>query len=146
VVSNYFDMGDWEADEQVRCCQRMLYKWLVPAWVAGIWRCVVRTEAGESEHMQLKLRRRYQYVTGSAAIGGRTVPLRDGKLMGDELTFRVADPRRRDLTVFSAKVEGKCLRGACRPEEVNEGQSMPWAGTWQCAEQGAAPDAARGRI
>ena len=104
-----------------------------------------RSECGveHTEHMLLKLRRRYQFVTGSAAIAGRTVPLRDGKLVGDQLTFRVADPRRRDLTAFMATVDGKCLRGTCRAETAAGHESMAWAGMWECAEEGGATDAPR---
>ena len=41
IVANYFDMGDWEPDVRAEAHHRHLLQWIVPAWVAGRWRCVI---------------------------------------------------------------------------------------------------------
>src|SRR5215208_2776269 len=41
VVSNYFDMGDWKPDATLSVHHRVLYLWIIPGWVSGVWSCVV---------------------------------------------------------------------------------------------------------
>ena len=41
IVSNNFEMGDWGPDRTTSIHHRTLYKWTVPAWLQGDWRCVI---------------------------------------------------------------------------------------------------------
>jgi hypothetical protein len=101
VVSNTFPMGEWEADDRIsiepceRWCTALL--WIVPARVGGLW----RTAQGD-----LVLQQRFQHVTGSL---GR-MPVSDGRLKGDELSFRVGDVeyvgRVEEARVAGTRVEG----------------------------------------
>ena len=129
VVCNYFDMGDWPADATITLNHRTLYKWIVPAWVGGQWRCVVDF-AGRREHMMLKLRGVFQKVTGTATLGGRDVPIWEGRLAGDRFTFKLADPRRTDVLEYECRVQGKSLRGTCRVEGAADQRPVPWGGAW----------------
>jgi SAM-dependent methyltransferase len=129
VVCNYFDMGDWPADAIVTVNHRTLYKWVVPAWVGGVWRCVVNFPGGR-EHMTLRLRVVFQKVTGTASVGGREVALWGGSVAGDRFTFKLADPRRRDVLEYECRVQGKSLRGTCRVEAADDHHPTPWGGTW----------------
>src|SRR5687767_12021147 len=61
IVSNNFEMGDWGPDKTDSIHHRTLYKWIVPAWVQGDWRCVIDRRAGrkrtgtngDRQHMRL---------------------------------------------------------------------------------------------
>jgi precorrin-6B methylase 2 len=85
VVSNSFDMGEWEADEMARldsasgcegyCTARL---WIVPARVAGTH----KTALG-----QLKLKQEFQKVTGTLTREGREVPV-EGKVVGEEVVLK----------------------------------------------------------
>jgi hypothetical protein len=84
VVSNSFDMGDWEADEKVvltekegcegYCTARL---WIVPAKVAGRHR---------TAHGELTLEQTFQKVKGSLRSEGKDAPV-EGKVVGREVTL-----------------------------------------------------------
>jgi hypothetical protein len=83
VVSNTFNMGDWEADQIVEAkgectsyCRAFL--WIIPAKVEGTW------QAGGSE---LMLRQQYQGITGTLKTGNVIAPVAAGKLDGDRISF-----------------------------------------------------------
>jgi hypothetical protein len=83
VVSNSFDMGDWQPDERAEAtgecknyCRAM--KWIVPAAVEGSWRF------GDGE---LKLAQTYQMLSGTLTRGGNALPISEAKMNGAEITF-----------------------------------------------------------
>jgi precorrin-6B methylase 2 len=111
IISNYFDMGDWQPDQQIYVHHRTLLKWIVPAWVQGTWRCVI-DRPRDRAHMRLELHRHNQFVWGTAHIGRSKIPVMNGRLLGDQLTFTLshpwhAYPRQR----FMCRVEDHVVRG-----------------------------------
>jgi Methyltransferase domain len=78
VVSNTFDMGDWEADEKATApcstswCSALL--WVVPAKAGGTWQLGRET---------LLLTQKYQVVGGTLG----TAPISAGRLTGADITF-----------------------------------------------------------
>ena len=96
VVSNTFDMGDWEADEKAtaQCttswCSALL--WIVPAKAAGTWKL-----GGET----LLLTQKYQVLEGTlgaAAISG-------ARLKGDEITFTAKG------RAYKGRIAGNAMQG-----------------------------------
>jgi SAM-dependent methyltransferase len=100
VASNSFDMGDWRPDTTVNgfdgCQYCTAHYWMVPAKVAGTWKL---------PNGELRFQQRYQVVNGTAVIGGKEVPVSDGKLTGAEITFTVGG------TTYSGKVDGNSMEG-----------------------------------
>ena len=97
IVANSFNMEDWEADETesiggdcTSWCTALL--WIVPAKVQGSW----TMPQGE-----LKLTQTFQKVAGS--LGAQAIS--EGKLRGDELTFKVG------TTTYTGKVNGNTIQG-----------------------------------
>lgn len=89
VVSNTFDMDDWQPDERVEAggdCTSYCnaYKWTIPAKVEGRWRL------GEGE---LTLTQTYQMLTGTLTQNGETLPISNAKMDGRAITFTVGDRR-----------------------------------------------------
>ena len=125
IVSNNFEMGDWGPDATDSIHHRTLYKWVVPAWVQGEWRCVIDRRArgpggtaGDRQHMQLRLRRHYQVVSGTARLGRHDVVITDGRIRGDQLSFTLWHAQHvRPPVKFTAKVEGNILRGTCQSSD-----------------------------
>jgi hypothetical protein len=83
VVSNSFDMGDWEPDDRIDAggdctsyCRAM--KWVVPARVAGAWKF------GEG---QLQLTQSYQKLEGTLTKGGKAAPISAAKMDGTGIVF-----------------------------------------------------------
>lgn len=85
VVSNLFDMGDWEPDRVVRLAdQNPVYLWVVPARVDGAWDV---SGLPEWKVARLELRQAFQRVEGvlRGAAGG-LASVR-GRLDGSRLSF-----------------------------------------------------------
>ena len=106
VVSNTFDMGDWQADstEHLIDCQSFCraYLWIVPAQVEGVW------QLGDSE---LSIEQKYQTFTGKLSTGNVVAPVK-GRLDGDRITFTAAG------TEYSGRVKGNAMEGTAKPSEA----------------------------
>jgi SAM-dependent methyltransferase len=101
VVSNTFNMGDWEADQIVEAmgectsyCRAFL--WIIPAKVEGTW------QMGESE---LVLRQKYQAITGTHKTGNVIAPVAAAKLDGDRISFSVEGKQ------YTGVVKGNAMEG-----------------------------------
>lgn len=101
VVSNTFDMGDWEADEKFEVkegCSSYCrgYFWIVPAKVEGTWK------AGGSE---IALKQSYQMLSGTVRTGNVVAPITAGRVTGDQITFTAGG------TQYTGKVSGNRIEG-----------------------------------
>ncbi len=85
IVSHAFDMGNWKPDQRQSCGSINLYKWIVPAKVAGTW----EWQAISGEIYRVELRQKYQEVTGQAWIDGNKAQLTSALLQGDLLELIV---------------------------------------------------------
>jgi hypothetical protein len=84
VISNIFDMGEWQADEIVEVededyyfKNHTVYFWIVPAQAGGVW----TFPRGE-----LRLEQNFQMITGELTSGNTTSPV-IGKMTGDMIFF-----------------------------------------------------------
>jgi hypothetical protein len=97
IVSNTFDMEDWQPDETAALgpegctswCKAML--WIVPAKAEGRW----KTAQGE-----LTIVQKFQMVSGTLG----SMPI-NGKLVGDQITFTAGS------TQYSGRVNGNSIQG-----------------------------------
>jgi len=110
VVSNTFDMGDWQADDRIEAgssctsyCRA--YFWLVPAKVAGTW----QLPQGE-----LTLDQKYQMVSGNLKNGNVVAPISNGKLTGDQIIFTAGG------TQYTGKVNGNSIEGVAKAGEKED--------------------------
>ena len=106
IVSNTHPIGDWPADAQIESTDdvksvyyRSARLWVVPARVAGSW--ILSISIGG----ELELKQRYQSVTGTLRINGRTMAISQGSLSGAKLTFVAAGAR------YEGEVDGGNMRG-----------------------------------
>jgi Methyltransferase domain len=104
VVSNSFTMGEWNADETATVgdgCSSWCtaYLWIVPAKVQGTW----KLPQGE-----LTLKQDFQMLSGTLQTEGKSVPLRDAKVRGDEIVFTAGS------TQYTGKINGKRIDGSTR--------------------------------
>lgn len=103
VVSNSFDMSDWEPDEKVRVqemdCTSYCrgFKWVVPAKVEGDW----ELDNGAA----LALTQTFQMLEGTVESDGAAATISDARLNGVEITFDV------DGTTYTGKVDGDTMEG-----------------------------------
>jgi hypothetical protein len=114
IVSNTFNMGDWQPDESAQVVEGcanycMAHKWIVPAQIGGTWRM---------GNQQLTFRQQFQMVSGSAQEGGATLPITAGRLDGERVRFNLGGKR------YVGAVTGDTIRGTV------DG-TTPWSATRQ---------------
>ena len=102
IVANQFAVSGWDPDESGRAegdcgswCYWLLY--IVPAQVAGRW----RLQKGE-----LELEQKFQMLSGTFTADGVSVPVEDGRLRGDQITFTV------DGTEYAGRVNTDAMSGS----------------------------------
>ena len=106
VVSHAFNMGDWLPDQKDTLAPRYdVYLWIVPAKVAGRW----NVQRGEKQ-FTVELMQKYQDVTGTAQVDGKTVPVKNGRLRGTEITFDIDVDGQSG--VFRGEVDGDTIKGS----------------------------------
>ena len=104
VVSNTFDMGDWEADEKFEVkegCSSYCrgFFWIVPAKVEGTW----KLGGGE-----LAFKQAYQTVTGTLKNGNVVAPITAGRITGDSIAFTAGG------TQYNGKINGSTIEGVSK--------------------------------
>jgi hypothetical protein len=104
LVSHAFDMGDWEPDVRETVDGRSVYKWVVPAKVGGRW----AMKDGERS-FTLDIDQQYQMLSGKATIGGKDVPIENGKLDGANIVFTLEVGGKPET--FAGKVNGDKIEG-----------------------------------
>lgn len=100
IVSNSFDMGEWEPDEIATAeedCNRYCtaYLWVVPAKVGGTW----KLPQGE-----MTLEQTFQGITGTLRSGDESLPVK-GKINGYELIFTA------DGQLYTGRINGDSMEG-----------------------------------
>lgn len=104
VVSNSFNMGDWEPDDTVSAGENCTsfcraYLWIIPAKVGGRW------QMGQSE---FTIEQQYQMITGTLKTGNVVAPIMQGRLTGEQITFTAAD------TSYTGSVKGSSIEGTSK--------------------------------
>jgi SAM-dependent methyltransferase len=104
IVANHFGIDGWDADETAKTdgdcqywCTALLY--IVPAKVAGTW----QLPQGE-----LALEQKFQVVSGMLSSAGTSVPVRNGRLNGDQISFAIGDAE------YSGRVSGDTMQGSVK--------------------------------
>jgi SAM-dependent methyltransferase len=104
LVSNTFNMGDWRPDETANVekdcptyCRALM--WIVPAKVEGKW------QLGQGE---LTLVQEFQFIRGTLTAGSTETPIADGKLVGDQISFKAAG------TTYTGWVKDNSMEGTAR--------------------------------
>ncbi len=102
VVSNSFNMGDWEPDETIMAnsdCTSWCtaYKWIIPAKVEGNWKLA---------NGQLALKQTYQKLDGTLTIDGKAQPISEARMDGANIAFTAGGKK------YTGRVEGNAMKGS----------------------------------
>ena len=119
LVSHDFSMDDWKPDVSVEMDVKekygsspgssSIYFWIVPARVSGSWHWQL-TVGGKPLAYELLLAQKYQEISGTVRVGGRSVKLGVARLRGDQISFS-----------FSAEVNGSPLKHEFSGRVVDNG-------------------------
>jgi SAM-dependent methyltransferase len=108
VLSNDFNMGDWLPDRWERVENRVVYLWIVPARIAGDWRLTYDGAAGKRS-VDLTLAQQFQELSGSAAVDGKAVAVRDALVTGEHVGFAIDTkdgPKRFEGRLVDGRLKG----------------------------------------
>lgn len=105
IVSHAFTMGDWKPDLSETVDGRHIHLWIVPARVDGRWQ--VRQGPGQ-DSFDLKIKQSFQEFTGEATVKGRSLPVRDGRIRGTEISFTY-EPQPGQTRSFRGRVNGQAI-------------------------------------
>lgn len=108
IVSHAFDMGDWKPDQRQSCGSINIYKWIVPAKVAGTWQW--QTNSGETYRVELK--QKYQQLSGKAWIDGEEAQLKNALIKGDLLELVISKKANTRPVGFIMRSQGRELVAA----------------------------------
>lgn len=108
IVSHAFDMGDWRPDVRQNFSGINLFKWIVPAKVAGSW----QWQAASGETYKVELQQKYQRVKGKAWIDGKKAQLKSALLMGDLLELQIQTTPESQAASFVMRCEAEQLVAA----------------------------------
>lgn len=108
VVTNSFNMGDWEPDDTVGTGYAQGYFWVVPGDAAGKWS--LQGMEGSQQPATLELTQRYQRVGGVLNIYGKTQPILGATLVGNRLKFTFLDQSNQSR-IIEATLSGHELSG-----------------------------------
>jgi SAM-dependent methyltransferase len=139
VVSHAFDMGDWEPDEKAVVEDRNVFSWIVPADAAGTWRWVEGT-GRNGRPAELDLKQSFQQATGTLQATSQPLPIQDGLLRGERLTFSVGRTIEGEARIvrYDGRIVGNTIRGT-----VDTGTTRtPWLAE-RMRQNAAAPNAGR---
>jgi SAM-dependent methyltransferase len=99
IVSHAFSMEEWAPDQTESFDGRTAYLWIVPAKAEGTWQLA----QGE-----LTLAQNFQMVIGTLKSGGNTMMIANGRLRGDQLSFRAGDAE------YAGRVNGNTIEGTVK--------------------------------
>jgi len=153
IVSHAFDMADWNADEienPPKARNNVIYLWIMPAPVGGVWQWTTKTSKDESP-CRLDLRQEFQVVQGTLTVSGsKKERIRDVSLAGRELGFSamVPDGQRLVKIIYKGTVDGDTIKGTQQRQSGSQADAQEWvakrnpvnlAGSWHIQVQ-ASPD------
>lgn len=137
VVSHDFSMDDWKPDAFVDMQVKekygsaggdsSIYFWIVPARVAGAWQWHL-TVGGKPQAYELMLDQKFQMISGTVRVGGRSVKLENAKLSGDQISFSFnAEVNGSPIEHrFSGRVTGKTIEGTANIAGSRSQGQLEW--------------------
>ena len=131
VLTSTWDLGTWQADEvdQVDVSGTTIYKWIVPARVAGAWEWDLSVASRRFRYSSF-VEQHFQMVEGVARAGDRREVLEGMTLRGADITFALnitLDQLGLTRHEFSGKVENDQIIGTVKVTPADRSPlTLPW--------------------
>jgi len=137
LVSHDFSMEEWKPDTHVTVESKdkyggaggrsEIYFWIVPAQVSGTWQWQFPV-AGKPHSYEVTLEQRFQEISGSVRLGGRTIRVQGARLRGDEIRFNFTAeldgaPVKHE---FTGKVEADTIAGTVAVSGARVTAQIEW--------------------
>lgn len=97
----------------------------------GTWNAALILSDGNRIEGTLKLKQDGDRLTGAAIRNENETPIEDGKIVGDEITFKVTRERdgRKVTAKYKGKITGDTLKGKVESDWSGDWQTLGWEGT-----------------
>lgn len=120
VVSNSFDMDEWQPDRVNLVNGRTLYFWKIPANTSGRWEWII-PNGSSNENYVLNVNQRFQKVSGTLEIGKETYQIMNPKIDGDTLEFSIVrnNGDKQVKHTFKGKVTENMFQGSLQRADDN---------------------------
>ena len=129
VVSHDYNFDEWQPDDQITLDvpekekvngvpKATILLWIVPAKVSGRWQLQVEG----ANPVDLALKQSYQVLGGSAAAGGTTMRLNNGRLRGEEINFTLNEGAARRQ--FKGTAAADAMQGTV---DLGGGKTARWS-------------------
>lgn len=101
------------------------------AAVSGNWNTALILGSGDRIEGGLKLKQEGEKVTGVAVRNENETEIKDGKVVGDEISFVVVRERegRKVTAKYKGKISGDSVKGKVESDWSGDWQTLDWEGT-----------------
>ncbi|MDB6036806.1 MAG: hypothetical protein JWM99_647, partial [Verrucomicrobiales bacterium] len=101
------------------------------AVASGNWNTALILSDGNRIEGTLKLKQDGDKLTGATIRNENETPIQDGKIAGDEITFRVIRDRdgRKVTAKYKGKIAGDTVKGKVESDWSGDWQTFDWEGT-----------------
>ena len=115
VVAYAFHMGEWQPDQVAQVNGLTVHHWIVPAAAMGEWRWK-DDGIGFAREYEMQVEQRFQFIAGKARSKTTGAYLRDMKLEGTRITFRLTEEAGSSLaqTYYEGHIDGDSITGTAR--------------------------------
>jgi len=126
VVSNSFDMGDWEPDRRIRArSSGGILMWIVPARVDGSWSISFGTD-----ELCAEIEQSFQEIDLTLTRDDSPLHLENATLKADRVAFLAGDGNSR--YAFSGRVHDGRMSGVVQVHDVDGARVLEWRGEPRC--------------
>ncbi len=123
VVSNSFDMDDWQPDRHVEArSSGGILLWIVPARIHGRWSLTL-----EGRRLTLEVTQHFQTFEANLHRGDETLHVMQTVLRGERIAFRAGDGRYG--YAFSGRMAGQTMGGVAQIHGVEGTRLTAWQAT-----------------
>ena len=115
VVAYAFHMGEWQPDQIAQLSGLTVHYWIVPAAAMGRWRWQ-DDGVGFARDYEMDVEQRFQIISGAARSKAATAYVRDMRLEGSRISFRLTEEAGSSLsqTYYEGQIDGDTISGTAR--------------------------------
>ena len=135
VVSHDYDMGEWPPDQQLvleapdkpvgRDKISKVFFWVVPGNAAGKWQWQL-PQGAKPGNFELELTQNFQRIAGTLSAGGKSWPIENARLRGEEISFSVQDKPAAVSYEFTGRITGNTINGSARVAAPTSQRQLEW--------------------
>lgn len=122
IVSHSFDMGHWEADEELDIDGRTVFYWVVPADAEGNWQWET-----DGEQFSMSARQQYQQIDVTLTAGNQSLSTEEATLSGERISFITRNEDNGKRYIYSGIINEDRITGTVQVHDNNSRHIESWS-------------------